>query len=693
MLAEVARGVAPSLVVVEYWLRYDKGQQPGGPLTSGGGSRWEADGGRERGSDLVREERPLELAGFLVAGDRVVTNDIGMHERFIASIRVRYGDTSVAAEPGAYAVRSDAVVLKLKSVLPGARPLTFDTTAAEPYLAVNYGRPGGIWAPIVTGVSAAAILGHDGAFVPVSASTLVIDSTGTAVGLLMNRRLPLGDRWKGTPLSWELESASSLRKRIDALRARADESLVHVKMRFRSPRGNGRDPYGDWSGGQWVGENMSATEAHAVGVALRADTVLVLLELPSAATARLEGITLTTSDGRAVEASFVGSLTDFGALLVAPVSPLKHAIPPAKGNVRDMQHRLVLRARVSMAGKQRIAYYWHGRIGAFEPRYRGILAPKCGTQDQEVFLFTRAGELLALPLAPRPKGSLGRDDAWRYEPAPSMPVALLRPLLADPAAHCDSNNVPLNEELESRIAWMGVVLQPLDRDLARANGVAEQTDDGASGALVSYVYEGSPADKAGIEAGMIFLRVNAEGHPRPFVVRLNPPSWDEPFPWDQLDDIPEDILDRVPPPWPPATNQFTRMLTQIGFGVRYRAEFVGDGKQFERELTTVASPPHFESAPRYKAQGLGLTVRDLTFEIRRYFQKSDGDPGVVVSKVEPGSRSAVAGVKPFELITHLNGRAISSVEQFRERAAKADELRLSVERMGRSRQVRIKLSK
>jgi len=135
------------------------------------------------------------------------------------------------------------------------------------------------------------------------------------------------------------------------------------------------------------------------------------------------------------------------------------------------------------------------------------------------------------------------------------------------------------------------------------------------------------------------------------------------------------------------------MLTQIGFGLRYRAALVHDGKEVSAELTTKESPPHYGSASHYKSERLGMTVRNLTFETRRYFQKDEGDPGVIVSKVEPGSRSSVAGVKPFELITHLNGKAISTAEGFRKRAAKADELRLSIERMGRSRQVRIRLKK
>ena len=69
------------------------------------------------------------------------------------------------------------------------------------------------------------------------------------------------------------------------------------------------------------------------------------------------------------------------------------------------------------------------------------------------------------------------------------------------ASHIDPSNVPLTEQEESRLAWVGVELQPLNKELARANNVSKLTRDGQIGALVSYVYPGSPAEKAGVEVG------------------------------------------------------------------------------------------------------------------------------------------------------------------------------------------------
>jgi S1-C subfamily serine protease len=88
---------------------------------------------------------------------------------------------------------------------------------------------------------------------------------------------------------------------------------------------------------------------------------------------------------------------------------------------------------------------------------------------------------------------------------------------------------------------------------------------------------------------------------------------------------------------------------------------------------------------------LGLTVRNLTYEVRRYFQRSAADPGVIVSKVEPGSKASVSGIKPYEIVTQVNDVPIQSVKEFETLIQDKEELRLSVLRMTLERQVRVKM--
>jgi S1-C subfamily serine protease len=255
-------------------------------------------------------------------------------------------------------------------------------------------------------------------------------------------------------------------------------------------------------------------------------------------------------------------------------------------------------------------------------------------------------------------------------------------------------NVPLDEKREKRMAWMGVMLQKMTTELARANRCSEQTAEGKNGALITLVYPDSPAAKAGIEAGMILLRLDVEGEPKPMTINAEMDEYrSSPFPWEQLDRVPAEYLDRMPSPWPPVDNSFSRLLASIGFGTRYVAQFFHKGQEFSREFVVVESPPHFDSAARHKSEQLGLTVRDLTFEVRQYMQKKPDDPGVIISKVETGGKAAVAGIKPFEVITHVNGNPVANVNDFTRLAGEGGELNLSVNRMADSRQVRVKADK
>jgi hypothetical protein len=298
---------------------------------------------------------------------------------------------------------------------------------------------------------------------------------------------------------------------------------------------------------------------------------------------------------------------------------------------------------------------------------------------------------LALPVARREKVSVEE----RYSSAEPLltPVAYLKAALDDLPNHLDAGNVPLPEGEESRLAWVGAELQPLDRELARANKVSDLTHDGETGAIVSYVYPNSPAAKAGIEPGYILLRLRVEGQPKPLEVALDrDDQMGGPFPWEELDELQEQFYDRIPTPWPSIENSLVRALTDLGFGTRYKAECFHDGQPVLKDLEVVQSPPHYESAPRYKSQALGLTVRDLTYEVRRYFQKKDDEPGVVISKVEPGGKASVAGIKPFETVTHVNDKPVMNVKDFEQAIAGQEELRLSVKRMTRGRVVKIKMA-
>ena len=152
-------------------------------------------------------------------------------------------------------------------------------------------------------------------------------------------------------------------------------------------------------------------------------------------------------------------------------------------------------------------------------------------------------------------------------------MAQLAPVLASLKENSDPNNVPLSEEQENRLAWVGVELQAMSQELARANNVSDLTKDGETGGLVTFVYPGSPAAKAGVEPGWILLRVDVDGQPKPIDVQVEADRFGgDPFPWDRLGDAPEAVFDRIPTPWPTVESTLVRTLTDLGFGKKYVAE-------------------------------------------------------------------------------------------------------------------------
>ena len=88
---------------------------------------------------------------------------------------------------------------------------------------------------------------------------------------------------------------------------------------------------------------------------------------------------------------------------------------------------------------------------------------------------------------------------------------------------------------------------------------------------------------------------------------------------------------------------------------------------------------------------VGVTARDMTYELRRYYQRPEGEPGVVVSKIESGSKASVAGVKPYELITAVNDQPVADVAEFEAQLKDVSEVRLSIRRMTRERVVMVTL--
>lgn len=695
--AELIAKVKPALVQVEYTLQFDKGEAPR-PLNS----RWARWGARGNASQVVKQERPLQTSGYLLNGTTVVTADPMIQSRFVKSIRVKFqGGEGVTATPLGYGRDQCAMFLKLSSTLEGARPLSgWKPGAKKPLKAIVYERTSTGWVTRLTGFgSGVAVTDRGEELISAWADSLVVDKHGNPVGVTFKSSLKKAEAWKGSPLKWDRFTTKALEGHMQKLAAEWGQGIVRVHLTFRSPKNrNSSSRFSFGGGGQ-----ASATEWNGLGLLAPGNKVLILADLKPKQTARLSKIELFQGKTQ-VQAQFVASLTDYGAFVAKLDTPLPLGARYSTKNIRDYRDTLILINEASIQGKTRTDHYARSWFHSVQIGWRQHVSPSVTTQVADrssnynsttkrgVFLYSLDGYLLALPIKRREKVTVRRR--WSSSESAITPIKYVNAVLQDLKGDTiDVNNVPLNEEDENRLAWLGVEMQPLNRDLARANGVADITNDGSSGAVVVHIYPNSPATKAGLQEDDVLIRLHVDGQPKPLEVKLDSNRFGMSFPWDRLDQIPDSYFDRIPQPWPAAENTFTKALTELGFGKKFTAEVFRDGKLLKIKMVVTSSPKHYVAAPRYKSESLGLTVANLTYEVQRYFRKKATDPGVIAAKIERGGKLSVAGLKPYEIVTHVNDQPVNSVDAFKRLIhEKPGELRLSVKRMHKGRIVKVTIT-
>ncbi|MSU32333.1 MAG: hypothetical protein EXS25_06700 [Pedosphaera sp.] len=688
--ARLIRSVARGLVQVEFDLQFDKGDAPHGildqdPRSSGSKMNTLA--------ELVAEERPLETSGFLVTSNRVIAMDPCVHPRFIKGIIVRQGDRKTTAKVTGYFREHWALVLTLDQPVEGSVPLHFETgRSAVPSGLVSYFRQdgqmirallpfGGQWIETPE-VKQFRVSEHEG---------VAVAADGKVLGLVLNHRLDSAESWRGNPLLWAQISGEEFSSRLKTLEEMTSRTLVRVRLSFRSPKATPGQTQARFRGrNEEESEDETATERDVLGVVLSGGKVAVLVSMKPSTTARLEHILVFPGGSEGIAATFEASLRDFGVIVVRTEKPLPSVVSVDPTHPAELLGRLLLRAEIALQGETRLNYFHLARIAGV--RVGARLEPYPEVSDPEVkdtFLFSLERQLFALPIVRRDSGVSGREPA--AHPRQLTTARLLESAVRRLPESADPANVPVSEAEENRLAWIGVEMQPLSRELARANGASDQTRDGQSGGLITYVHRESPGAKAGIKPGMILLRLRSAKQPLPIEVQLEEDfARAQGFPWERLDEIRAQFFERIPTPWPPAETAFTRALTDLGFGTKFNAELLDEGRLLKVDFVVEAGPLHYEAAKRFKSESLGVTVRDLTYDVRRYIQRGEKEPGVVVSRIEAGGRASVAGVKPYELVTHIDDQEVSSVADFARLTAGSAELKLTLKRMSKGRIVTIK---
>jgi len=118
--------------------------------------------------------------------------------------------------------------------------------------------------------------------------------------------------------------------------------------------------------------------------------------------------------------------------------------------------------------------------------------------------------------------------------------------------------------------------------------------------------------------------------------------------------------------WPARKNTLTQLLEVIGVGKTVELTYLDSTHtELTRDFTVAEAPPDFAGAKKYKDPASGLTVKDITYEVRYALNLADDFRGVIVAAIEDGSPVAVARITPYELIVRIDDEDIVGVDQFR----------------------------
>lgn len=679
-------------------------------------------------ADDIKHERPTPVGGYWWDNTHVVIPDMVLQDRFIRSIEVRppNADTLYPARIAGRFVTLQASLLEIlpdeNGERPQASPLAFVEGDLEDAYAFSYEWIEGEWRiKAKSAISGSTLSDTNIQVVSFGASGVLLNEDGHAIGLGFGKDAVL-DSDKNEPNFWLGKGIAStpfvpseeVKKTTQTLQERLRHAVLEARFRIRmNIDEEDEDEALDWANEMDDTQlRNGAAEIRSAAFVVGKRHLLAPVPLPPEGIARIESIAIVLPDGHVTNGHFSGALRDYMAVLIEvdenmPIGDLPSGFgrlnpltnetngnsSPEKSNSRSMG--LIQRWFIDYSLGRRREQIDHDRwLGTFRG-YRGDSVVSTLTNEENGALaFDRDGNLVAVSLTPRLIRSRERSSRTMVKAAPGFRPLDFLALRFSSADVFDPALLPMDEEDGQRLVDSGVEFQSLDANTAKLFNASHATRGGKIGVLVTHVYPGSTADTVGIEEKDILLRLYVEGRREPMELRSSNITLGlNKYDMDMTSESFRNMIRYMPPPWPSRENVISILLTAAGTGREAVIEYIRDGELKRAKFTTSYFKHDYRSARKVKFPALGLTVKPITFEVARYFSRPDKS-GVIISRVEVGGKSSVAGLHHYLLITQVDGVKIEGVEDFRARLEPfenglASSVELTVEGFGKTRLVKI----
>lgn len=199
-------------------------------------------------------------------------------------------------------------------------------------------------------------------------------------------------------------------------------------------------------------------------------------------------------------------------------------------------------------------------------------------------------------------------------------VELFRKYLAEPPRGDGASNGDSN-------AWLGVFTQPLTDDFATYWGLEPR-----GGLIVSTVVPGSPAQQGGLQQGDVIV------------------SFDDTPVRAKLD---RDVMG------------FTKLVRETGAGKQATVRVLRGGAPVDIVVTLGEQPRSSQDAEEYEDEVLGLTVRELTQDLRIRLNLSEEVQGVIVRRVKSGSTAQLGKMQAGVIVLAIGDSPVRNLDEYR----------------------------